>query len=216
LDEQQSDNTIQAGNLALSGRAGLSISYDVLTAGRSPNDARRLNSFNVHRISGAIEKRSATDFGGPSFNLALSFVPQNDDATRDLHALAFENGNGMLAMTALEVDKTDGAIVWRGGTTSLVALAPGTRIAAAAYRVGGVMLAFNPAVGSSQALQVWALDRSATGSSITPNWITYEPLTDGGPLGVCRVPNAAAEGDFLLANNTGGITLRAWRSGPRN
>ncbi len=185
----------------------------VLAAEMLPQ-GRSIRTFAVDSGTGEIDALDFWSFNAASTQVSVTRVP--GFGSRDIFAVGFVSGSGKPSVEVLEMDP-QGVIASLGKASSNQEMPSDAALRIAEYRNRGVMLAYQD--GASQRLEVWALDASATGDSITPEMLTREPLGQEGLHGFCRVPDNQAEGDFLLTQGAPfieGLRVQAWRSAPRD
>lgn len=168
--------------------------------------------------TGALTYHDSISYTGGS-HLALAHV-SGYGTQRDIYALAFLDETGRLAVESYEMG-IDHGLTRRGlrNDTFGEPIAADGSLAISAYEEGGIMIAIQPTGALPvQRYESWALDASGTSTSITPSRITSETFAEDGLHAMCRAPDDAAEGDFLVATGnvaSEGLRLRAFRSGPR-
>jgi hypothetical protein len=113
-----------------------------------------------------------------------------------------------------------GALTSLGGSGTTGPLMPqaNAQLELAPYREAGVLSTVG--TGAQAHLQVWGLDPENPLDGFTSPFrvVDASQLADG-VYDTCRVPGAAAEGDFLIAHeplfDPDRLALSAWRSGAR-
>ena len=224
LDEIETADEIDDDlDLALGRKRQLFLRSFITTARTDAGD-RRLHSWRIHRVTGALSLQDATTAAAAGSSLQIERV--TGFGSREIYATAFRTPGSRMSVQTIELDPS-GAISSPGFTaTTDVFLGLGSRVVTAPYAEGGLMIAVQPTITpASHRLEAWSIDpRSWSQTStvnlttLTPNRIARETVDGDGMHAICRLPGEAAEGDFVVARGKpgeNGIELDLWRSAPR-
>jgi hypothetical protein len=203
----------------MAGKAGLFLAQRVVVAQQipsGPNQGRwELRNWTLNALDGSFAFGGSTLQGSGSL-FSVTRVPGY--GMRQMFATALRGSGTQVLRVVVHAVRGDGSFVELANIETSYPLGSDGQVRIGSYDAQGVLVATKERQGSVMTtLAVWSADLDDT-QDVDLNFVVDETTTSESLLGLCRVPDDRAEGDFLIAQRdlfTGELRLGAWRSGRR-